>query len=30
MHAIYKILKKKMSILAKIFQKLWSAKEVVT
>ena len=29
-HEIYNILKKKMSILAKLFQKLWTAKEVVT
>ena len=29
-HAILKILKKKMSILAYLFQKLWTAKEVVT
>ena len=29
-HEIYKILKKKMSILAQLFQKLWIAKEVVT
>ena len=29
-HAIWNILKKKMSILAKLFQKLWTAKEVVT
>ena len=29
-HAIYNILKKKMSILAWLFQKLWTAKEVVT
>ena len=29
-HEIYKILKKKMSILAQLFQKLWTAKEVVT
>ena len=27
---IYNILKKNMSILAKLFQKLWTAKEVVT
>ena len=30
LHEIYNILKKKMSILAKLFQKLWTAKEVVT
>ena len=29
-HAIWNILKKKMSILALLFQKLWTAKEVVT
>ena len=29
-HAIRKILKKKMSILVYLFQKLWTAKEVVT
>ena len=29
-HEIYNILKKKMSILAQLFQKLWTAKEVVT
>ena len=29
-HEIYNILKKKMSILAELFQKLWTAKEVVT
>ena len=29
-HAIYNILKKKMSILAYILQNLWTAKEVVT
>ena len=29
-HAIYNILKKKMSILAQLFQKLWTAKKVVT
>ena len=29
-HEIYNILKKNMSILALLFQKLWTAKEVVT
>ena len=29
-HEISNILKKKMSILAQLFQKLWTAKEVVT
>ena len=29
-HEIYNILKKKMTILALLFQKLWIAKEVVT
>ena len=29
-HAIYNILRKKMSILAYLFQLLWTAKEVVT
>ena len=29
-HEIYNILKKKMSILAQLFQKWWIAKEVVT
>ena len=29
-HEIWNILKKKMSILAQLFQKLWTAKEVVT
>ena len=29
-HEIYNILKKNMSILAKLFQKLWTAKDVVT
>ena len=30
MHEINNIFKKKMSILAQLFQKLWTAKEVVT
>ena len=29
-HEIYNILKKKMSILAYLFQKLWTVKEVIT
>ena len=29
-HEIQNILEKKMSILAQLFQKLWTAKEVVT
>ena len=29
-HAIQNILRKKMSIVAELFQKLWTAKEVVT
>ena len=29
-HEIYNILNKNMSILAQLFQKLWTAKEVVT